>query len=427
MSSSVGPSIVSTGLVLSLDAGNSASLSNVNSNLLTSAENFTAATWLPLSSSTVAANTAIAPDGTLTADVITSVNDAGVYQQNTIPTNTTYTASVYLKLGGGTATSVMFRDMNGASPTGFHVVINTTNGTMTGSSVLSFGSVDAGNNWRRFWFTYIPDTTSSQLAVRPNSQTGTTTYTIWGAQLEYGSSLTTYFPVNASSQPSTTWNDLSGNANNGTLANAPTYSSGSLVMKGINQYATVVSTSGFLDINTNSLFADVGYAWTVNAWFKFPVAPSGTRTGNAAFVILGKSGGIGGAETLTVFVGSGTDATYGSYVPYYLAVGIRGTKTIISTAPVNTGIWNNVSVTWNGTAGRMYLNGADMGATNIGTAAIQTGYYLGVGVTGLSTTTTTDSIMQFEGNISYASAYSRALSAQEVQQNYNALRGRYSI
>jgi hypothetical protein len=223
-----------------------------------------------------------------------------------------------------------------------------------------------------------------------------------------------------------TWYDLSGYSNNGTLSNSPTYSNGSLVMNGVNQYASIIRTSGFFDINTNSLFADVGYAWTVTSWFKFPVAPVGTRVVNSSFAILGKSGGIGGAETLTVFVGSGTDATYGSYVPYYLAVGIRGTKTIISPAPVNTGIWNNVAVTWDGTAGRVYLNGTDIGAANIGTAAIQTGYYFSVGVTG-NAGAPADSLQQFEGNISYASVYDRAITAAEVTQNYNALRGRYGV
>ena len=52
---------------------------------------------------------------------------------------------------------------------------------------------------------------------------------------------------NVSSYPGTgaTWYDLSGYSNNGTLSNSPTYSDGSLVLNGVNQYASIVSTSGF--------------------------------------------------------------------------------------------------------------------------------------------------------------------------------------
>lgn len=252
----------------------------------------------------------------------------------------------------------------------------------------------------------------------------------------YGNSIVTnglimyYDAVNVRSYPDTgtNWYDLSGNNNNATLINGPTYSNDSFTLNGINQYAYLPGTTGgFFDISTNSFYADTGYAWTVNAWFNFPVTPVGTRTGNAAFVIAGKSGGIGGAETMTIYVGSGTDGTYIlGYIPYYLAVGIRGAKTIISPAPVNTGIWNNVSVTWDGSAGRVYLNGADKGAANIGGQVIQTGYYFSVGVTG-NAGAPADSLMQFEGKIGIVQVYNRALSATEVLQNFNFHRSRYGI
>lgn len=44
----------------------------------------------------------------------------------------------------------------------------------------------------------------------------------------------------------TTWTDLSGNGNNGTLTNGPTYSSGSIVFDGVNDFITTPfsTTSG---------------------------------------------------------------------------------------------------------------------------------------------------------------------------------------
>jgi len=228
----------------------------------------------------------------------------------------------------------------------------------------------------------------------------------------------------------TSWYDLSGSGNHGTLINSPGYNSandGSIVFDGVDDYVQVTQTSGFFDFNTNSLYSDVGYAYSVCAWFNFPITPIGTRAGNQSFAIVGKSGGIGGAETLTLFVGSATDTTYGSYAPYYLGVGIRGAKTIISPAPVNTGTWNNAVVTWDGTAGRVYFNATDRGAANIGTASIQIPYYFSVGVTGNGSTGPTITAHQFEGQISNITVYNRALTASEVLQNFNATRSRFGI
>jgi hypothetical protein len=137
-------------------------------------------------------------------------------------------------------------------------------------------------------------------------------------------------------------------------------------------------------------------------------------------------GGIGGGETFTLFVGSGTDASFGSYVPYYCAVGIFGAKTIISPAPVNTNTWNHVVVTWNGSSGKIYFNGQDRGALNVGGAALQTGISFAVGQVG-GAINTPNSVQMFEGDISQVSVYNRGLSAAEVQQNFNAIRGRYGV
>jgi hypothetical protein len=243
-----------------------------------------------------------------------------------------------------------------------------------------------------------------------------------GLQLNTDAGFVSSYPTTAS-----TWYDISGNGYNGTLVSNPTFTSansGSFILDGVDEFIRVDS-SGFFLTSGNSFFADTGYAWTVSAWFKFPVSPVGTRTGNASFTILGQSGGIGGAETLTVFVNSGTDSTYGT-APYYLMVGIRGTKTTISTGSMNTGAWNQVVVTWNGTSGKAYLNGNDRGATNIGTAAKQTGYFFDIGETG-DTGAPANSTQQFEGNISNVLVYNRALSAEEVTQNFNALKGRFGL
>ena len=226
----------------------------------------------------------------------------------------------------------------------------------------------------------------------------------------------------------TTWTDLSGNAYNATLTNGVSYSSdnkGTLTFDGTDDYCYVAS-SGFFSTTVNNFFADTGYAWTISSWFRFPVTPAGTRTGNQSWAIFGQSGGIGGGETITLFVGSATDTTYFASVPYYCLVGIRGSKTAISSSSVNTNTWNNVVVTWNGTTAKVYFNGLDRGTANVGAQPIQTGYYAGIGVTGY-TGIINNPPQYFEGNISNTMVYNRAITASEVLQNFNALRGRFSV
>lgn len=231
--------------------------------------------------------------------------------------------------------------------------------------------------------------------------------------------------ANTKSYPGTgtTWTDISGNGNNGTITSTTTETNG-IVFDGSTSYATLADLGFFT--SANNFRASSGYAWSISVWFKFPTSPVTSRIGNASYALCGHGGGIGGGETLTLFVGSGTDATYGSYVPYYCAVGIFGTKTIISPAPVNTNTWNNVVITWNGSAGRSYFNGVDRGALNIGVAALQTGYLFGIGQVGI-TSHTPNTVQLFEGSLSNFLIYNYGLSDTQVQQNFNALRGRFNI
>jgi hypothetical protein len=218
----------------------------------------------------------------------------------------------------------------------------------------------------------------------------------------------------------TTWTDLSGSGNNGTLTNGPTFNSsngGSIVFDGVNDYVTNGNTDFSI---ANNLFADANGSWTVSAWFKFPVTPAGTRTGNASWAIVGRAGGIATAATFVLFVGSATDTTYGPYAPYKCACVVRGSVTIISSSSVNDNVWHNAVVTWNGTFGKVYFDGVETGNLGTGGAAVQTSQ-LNIG------TTNNADVQAFEGNISSALIYNRALTALEIQQNFNALRGRYGI
>jgi hypothetical protein len=225
---------------------------------------------------------------------------------------------------------------------------------------------------------------------------------------------------------STTWLDVSGTGNNFAVVSSPIYSANEFILNGSTQYFSITTTSGFFISSTNNFYADVGYAWSVSVWFKFPVLPTTVRDvtingGNCSYSIFGNGGGIGGGETLTLFV-SGISGTSAGYQPYYCVVGLRGGKTQLSLGSVNTNTWNNVVVTWDGSAGRGYFNGVDRGALTTAGQVMQTGYISTIGATASGA-----SSHLFEGSISQTFVYSRAISAVEVLQNYNATKTRFGL
>jgi hypothetical protein len=222
-----------------------------------------------------------------------------------------------------------------------------------------------------------------------------------------------------------TWIDVSGAVNDFAAVGSPTYSVDQFILNGTTQYFYISAASGFFSA-ANSFYADVGYAWTISVWFKFPVSPTSLRdatvnAANCSYCIFGNSGGIGGAETIALFV-SGISGTFAGFHPYYCVVGIRGSKTQLSIDPVNTNVWNNVVVTWNGSAGRGYFNGVDRGAlnNNVGAGLQVSGYTIGATASGFSS-------HLFEGSIAQTFVYNRAISASEVLQNYNATKGRFGL
>ena len=167
------------------------------SNLLTNSQDFEAAAWTKLNA-TVTANTAVAPDGTTTADTLTTSGVATAQRIGQNPTNTGIsTFSIYVK--AGTAQFVqLIHSSDGNAYANFDVSSGTlgTQGTGSSSTITS-----VGNGWYRctltfniasstFWYAYIAPSASAAYGA---SFTATVAdLRIWGAQLELGSTATTY-------------------------------------------------------------------------------------------------------------------------------------------------------------------------------------------------------------------------------------------
>jgi len=196
-----------------------------------------------------------------------------------------------------------------------------------------------------------------------------------------------------------TWGDLSDQGNNGTLTNGPTFNSangGSIVFDGVDDFVT---TGNNLDPIAYGLYADSNSFWSVSSWFK----PGGTGA------ITGKSVGIGPAATYIVWMSTTT----------ILSTRLRGGATLnISTSITSN--WNEVVITWNGSTARAYLNGEFVNLISVGGALKQIPNFC-IGAT------SNGSVNRYTGNISNVKVYNRALTQQEVLQNYNALKGRYNL
>jgi hypothetical protein len=188
----------------------------------------------------------------------------------------------------------------------------------------------------------------------------------------------------------TTWTDLSPYGNNGTLTNTPTYSGangGSLSFNGSNQYAICSGTP----LNVTS--------YTKSVWFKL------TSTSAANNLVSCSPGHF-------MFFGSTTQLYCGhSDWGVYFA--------FPSTTIFSAGIWYNACLTFNTTDGmKLYINGS-LDATYTANKTQAAGGGIEIGSFGAGNF--------LNGNIAQASVYNRTLSAAEILQNYNALRGRYGL
>ncbi len=173
-------------------------------NLLLRSEEMDNASWLKLDT-TITANAAIAPDGTLTADFITegSALTAVTYQYLTLEAKKTYTASVYLKRGNHDW--VRFAIAETSTNNQALVWVNLTTGALgnseiRGAGVTNLGSTitNVGNGWYRVTLTATLTNPSATYIVASAAANGSLTNISnatryqWGAQVHQGSIVQDY-------------------------------------------------------------------------------------------------------------------------------------------------------------------------------------------------------------------------------------------
>lgn len=206
----------------------------------------------------------------------------------------------------------------------------------------------------------------------------------------------------------TTWSDLSGRGNTGTLTNGPTFNSGnggSIVFDGVNDYV----------VSANNINISSSQARTIDVWFYL-------NNSTARHVLCSW-----GSFSDNLLCNLEVNNVYGAGTNYPYFAGFNNDAYISQTIPIN--IWANLTFTYNGgtinssNGVNIYINGT------IGTLLFPTGNQT------LNTTNSTVSIgyelagnrSPMNGRIANVKIYNRALSSTEVQQNYEAVKTRFGL
>ena len=206
-------SVNSNGLILNLDAGNPTSLSNTSKNLYTSAtENFTSGVWA-LNQGTITANQAMAPDGSMTANLFTALGQFPLIRWNatfsTPAVQTKYTFSTHVKYINQRYCNLI--NENGwLGGSNFDLIAGTV------SDTASCTITALANGWYRLTATFTVPAGAGPFNLIPQFRIGNydgTNYNgsqiyIWGMQLEVDPTASAYYST-SSNRLTTTWTDLS--------------------------------------------------------------------------------------------------------------------------------------------------------------------------------------------------------------------------
>lgn len=207
----------------------------------------------------------------------------------------------------------------------------------------------------------------------------------------------------------TVWTDISGNNLNGTLQNGPVFAStasGRIVFDGTNDTVSIGQTSTSISNN-----------FTIEFWCMPSVtheidgeSTSGTvGTSGQRYIFGAVQMGVDGGAGISVGTNGVSVYEHGnSYMPALL----------VSSTTVSSTVMTHIAVVYISKQPRLYLNGV---LTRVGLTSTKTNVYptianIGSGQYGV-----------FGGAISVVRVYNRSLSAAEVEQNFNAMRGRFGV
>lgn len=197
----------------------------------------------------------------------------------------------------------------------------------------------------------------------------------------------------------TTWTDLSGNGNTGTLTNGPTYNSsngGSIVFDGANDYVQTANLATVVSSKTLSAWCQLG---------------STTQTGGGLIGVMSTNGSI--FDTI-VYNETGQGWGFGS--DFYSRTAWSGVS------ETSTSSWAYLTATYSNNLYSLYRNAVlILTTTSYGIYTFNSGVNF---ILGKRHSTATGPL---NCKIAQATIHNVALSSAQILQNYNALRGRFGL
>jgi hypothetical protein len=417
-----GPNISKDGLVLHLDATNTRSYDASQNLLLYSSQIGTQLGTMYRITGTpiITLNNTIAPDGSLTGTTIDGNGNSlsnYLYSQNTTLTiNTVYNYSIYVKQGTNSsfALSIDEKSFGGkrymiAYTYSSKAVVLSISGAANDGEVLGGEVTPDYNGWFRVSIAFRTSSTNVSTLVDMISRysAGNGVDQVWGRQLTHGISIRKYNATsNTAIAGSTTWFDLSGKNTHATIYNSPGVSNGAIQFRSVSkQYAISTFNEGVLKPS------NLSGNWTLESVFRNISAPSSSES-----FIIGRAGCHGG---IYCYISGVNSVLYHAIKTSSCWTGAA--NTIIAT--LVPGQYVHTVMTYSNGVIQSYINGVYVSTTiydytTYGMAGYSDLMYIGGNVSGNFCTNT---------DISIIKAYNIALTATEVQQNYNATKSRYGL
>jgi len=205
----------------------------------------------------------------------------------------------------------------------------------------------------------------------------------------------------------TTWYDLTGNGNNGTFVGTTTFDSET------NSISFDSGSNTYVQTPFNSLLTDI----TISVWFNAQVQDSDSGSGLRPIVMLGDISTQGPLEISIIRSGDVNVGRLrfeiGSDAPEYR---------YLTNERYDDQNWHNAVLVKDNTTMNVYIDGnLEVSQVNDDDILYDTSIALRIGG-GTSVTA-----RRFLGKVATTSVYKRALTASEIQQNFNATRSRFGI
>ena len=203
----------------------------------------------------------------------------------------------------------------------------------------------------------------------------------------------------------TVWNDLSGNNTNGTLTNGPVFDSGN---------AGSIDFDG-TDDRINSSFSELNSvsALSIDVWF-YQTSAEATTSGTGVIC------GWGSTSSTTQFMR--VSVSNGSFIAQTRVGGIID---IDQTGVIYSAGWNHYTYVFDGTS-NFYLNGVSQSYTSTNGGVVYVTDSISNNIFHIGTLQRGGGFETlYEGRIGLLKLYNRALTSQEILQNYNSTKSRF--